>query len=41
MDIRLILPYTHQTNTQLVEEGSMAKIRGGTEANKRYKVKAC
>jgi hypothetical protein len=34
MDIRLILPYTHQANTQLVEEGFMAKIREGTEGNK-------
>jgi hypothetical protein len=41
MDIKLILPYTQQTNTQLVEEGSMAKIREGTKGNKWYKVKTC
>jgi hypothetical protein len=34
MDIMLVLPYTHQANTQLAEEGSMAKIRGGTKGNK-------
>jgi hypothetical protein len=34
MDIKFILPYIHQANTQLVEEGSMDKIRGGTEGNK-------
>jgi len=33
MDIKLISPYIHQANTQLAEEGSIAKMRGGTKGN--------